>query len=87
MLPSPLVNLYLGSKDLKHNVFYGSILESPPAYFIGNLFKYILKIIFIHKNEGHIMFERSSMVLNGGFSGYSGARTFAEIRILKRVCN
>ena len=70
MLPFPLVNLNLRSKYLKHNVLYGSILESTSA-FLPILWeiplKYIFKIIFIHKYEGYVMFGRLGMVLNVDF--------------------
>ena len=70
MLPSPLVNHKLGSKYLKHNVLYDYILELRSAfcaYFSEIYLNYIFKVIFIHKNEGYIMFDRLSMVLNVEF--------------------
>ena len=70
MLPSPLVSLNLGSKYLKHNVFYHPI-ESHHQHFLYNLkeiySKYILKFIFINNNGGYITFEASGMVLNVDF--------------------
>ena len=55
---SLLVRLILSSKYLKHNVFYGSILRPPSAFFWQILWeiysKYLLNIILIHKNKGDI---------------------------------